>query len=215
MEIDDFQQITVIMDEWIPKDASIAIAIQDRYLHYRAGIHDIKLKEGQIVEAGSIADRTLKMQCRVDALMDNPVGLPYYGIGYPINVKGELGVLVVILPPNYHFLKNETPSYLTGKYEDMWYPVPIEKIAYIESLQKKTLFYADNKNYNVVHTLKKLEFRLPSSFIRIHRSYIVHIPFIQCISRDFSSGLVIKLKDGTELPVSQTYVNHVRKTLEF
>ena len=199
---EDLQQFTSIMEDWIPKDASIAIAIDNRYLHYSAGMHDIRLKEGQGVEAGSIADRTFKQGCKVDALMDDSLfGIPYYGIGYPINLKGEIGVLVVILPPSYHFLKKEPPRFLTGKQKDIWYPVPIEQIAYIESLQKKTWFYAEKKSYCSDHTLKNLNIRLPNSFLRIHRSYIVNIPYIQSIFRDFTSNLVIKLKDGTELPV--------------
>lgn len=216
MEREELQQITAIMDDWIPKEASIAIAIDNRYRYYSPGKHDIRLKEGQTVEKDGIADRTFHQKCKVDALIeDSSVGVPYYGVGYPIHLKETFGVLVVILPPNYHSSKNEPPRFLTGKNEDTWRPVSIENITYIESLQKKTWFYAEGNGYSSVHTLKNLEARLPNSFLRIHRSYIVHIPFIECISRDFSSGLIIQLQDGTELPVSQTYANHVRKTLEF
>ena len=210
------KQYTAIIEDWIPKDASIAIAIKDRYLHYCAGAHDIRLKEGQIIEAGSIAERTLQHRSKVDALVEDTVcGTPYYGIGYPINVNGEPGVLVIILPPTYYSQKKDAPRFLTGRNENMWYPVPIEQIAYIESMLKKTWFYTELESYNSIHTLKNLDFRLPNTFLRIHRSYIVNIPYIQSISRDFSSNLVIKLKNGTELPVSQTYMNHVRTTLEF
>ena len=52
-------------------------------------------------------------------------------------------------------------------------------------------------------------------FIRIHRSYIVNISYIKEISRDFSSNIQITLKDGTVLPVSQTYSANVRKKLGF
>ncbi|MFD1926795.1 LytR/AlgR family response regulator transcription factor [Sporosarcina siberiensis] len=215
MENKELNQIKTILEDWIPKDASIAIAVKGRYIHYSAGIPNIHLSKGETVKEGSIAEMTFKKNCKVDALVDDSVfGVSYYGIGYPIHVKDEPGVLVVILPPS-HFLKNEPLHLLTGKHEETWCPVPLEHISHIESLQKKTWFYAANKTYSAIHTLKNLETRLPNSFLRIHRSYIVHIPFIQCISRDFSSGLVIKLKDGTELPVSQTYVNHVRKRLEF
>ena len=50
---------------------------------------------------------------------------------------------IVILPPNYHVLQHEPFRFLTGKQEEEWSPVPIEEIAYIESLQKKTWFYVD------------------------------------------------------------------------
>ncbi len=58
-------------------------------------------------------------------------------------VDGEPGAYVVILPPNYHVLRHEPFRYLTGKQEEEWSPIPIEQIAHIESLQKKTWFYAD------------------------------------------------------------------------
>lgn len=215
MKKNELQQITRIIEEWIPKEASIAFAIDNTYYYYSSGRHDIRLKEGQSVEAGSIADLTFKKNSKVDALMDDSLfGVPYYGIGYPIDMKDGLGVLVVILPPNYHSLINEPLRFITGRHNDMWYPIPIEKINYIESFQKKTWFYAENADYSAEHTLKSLELRLPNSFLRIHRSYIINIKSIKSISRDFSS-LLITLIDGTKLPVSQTYTNSVRTVLEF
>jgi len=57
--------------------------------------------------------------------------------------------------------------------------------------------------------------RLPSFFIRIHRSYIVNIYFIKKMARDLTSNFRITLKDGSELPVSQSYLNNLRNALEF
>ncbi|MEG0440660.1 MAG: LytTR family DNA-binding domain-containing protein, partial [Solibacillus sp.] len=64
-------------------------------------------------------------------------------------------------------------------------------------------------------TLKELQTRLPNTFIRIHRSYIVNICSIKKISRDLTSNFIVLLKDGTELPVSQSYINSLRALLEF
>ena len=87
-------------------------------------------------------------QRKVDTIMDNSLfGVSYYGIGYPIDLQGEPGALVVILPPNYHVLKHEPFRFLTGKQQDEWSPVPVEQITYIESLQKKTWFYAENERF--------------------------------------------------------------------
>ncbi|MEK5039796.1 LytTR family DNA-binding domain-containing protein [Sporosarcina sp. FSL K6-3457] len=209
-------QYVLLMEDWIPKDAAIAIAIGEHYVYYAAGLHDIQLKEGQVVRPGSIADRVIMERRKVDTIMDNSMfGVPYYGIGYPIELRGERGALIVILPPNYHVLKHEPFRFLTGKHQDDWSLLPIEQISYIESLQKKTWFYAENERFNTSHTLKDLHLRLPNTFLRVHRSYIVNIPYIQRITRDFSSNLILVLKDGTELPVSQTYANEVRKALGF
>ena len=210
------QQYAAILEDWIPKDAAVAIAISDYYIYYVEGIHDIRLKEGQPVMPGSIADQVITHRRKVDTIMDNSLfGIPYYGIGYPIDLQGEPAALIVILPPTYHVLRHEPFRFLTGKQDEEWSPVPIEEIAYIESLQKKTWFYVDNEQYCTSYTLKDLQLRLPTSFVRIHRSYIVNIPFIQRISRDISSNLLITLRNGTELPVSQTYMTDVKKALGF
>src|SRR5690606_28301000 len=99
--------------------------------------------------------------------------------------------------------------------DDCWFPVAVDKISHIESFQKKTWFYKTNESYQTIYTLKDLVDQLPNYFLRIHRSYIVNIQHILEISRDFSSNMMITLKNGTVLPVSQSYSAKVRKTLGF
>ncbi|MFD1204852.1 MULTISPECIES: LytTR family DNA-binding domain-containing protein [Sporosarcina] len=210
------QQYTCLLEDWIPKDASMAIALDNHYVYYMSGLHDIQLKEGQPIKKGSIADTVLQTRKKVDLIVDRTLfGKPYYGIGYPIEIRGKAGALIIILPPNYHVLKNEPIRMLTGKLHDEWYPVPLEQITHIESYQKKTFFYTEGEQYTTNCTLKELHLKLPSSFLRIHRSYIINLSCIDKISRDFSSNLLMKMKDGAELPISQTYLNDVKSTLCF
>lgn len=210
------QQLISIMKDWIPENASIAIAANNHYLYYISGIHDIRINKGQKVEEGSIADSIFKHGSRIEGLMDDSLfGISYYGIGYPITVNGELGAFIVILPTDHYFSKKEPLTLLTGKANDTWRPVPIEQVAYIESLQKKIWFYSQNETYSLIHTLKNLEVLLPDSFLRIHRSYIVNISHIEEISRDFASNIQLTLRDGAVLPVSQTYSNQFRTKLGF
>ncbi|PIC70995.1 LytTR family transcriptional regulator [Sporosarcina sp. P16b] len=209
-------QYASVLEDWVPKDASIAIAVSDHYIYYVPGMHDIHLREGQHIQTGSIAEVTIRDQRKVEVIMDNSLyGTSYFGIGYPIDVQGEDGALIIILPPNFHVLKKDQLQFLTGKKEDEWFPIPLDQVSYIESLHKKTWFYTSSENYNISFTLKDLHLRLPRCFLRIHRSYIINMNCIEKISRDFSSNLVIKLIDGTELPVSQTYLNEVRALLGF
>ncbi|WP_431522061.1 LytR/AlgR family response regulator transcription factor [Guptibacillus hwajinpoensis] len=87
----------------------------------------------------------------------------------------------------------------------------------IESSQKKTLFYTEEGDFSTIYTLKALERRLPDSFIRIHRSFIVNISHIKDISRDMASNLIISLKssDDSSLTVSHSYIQSVRRILGF
>lgn len=133
----------------------------------------------------------------------------------PVELNGERTLIVVVLPHDYDLVKCGPLRQLTGKLGEEWYPVPLEQITHIESFQKKTFFYTDSGQFSISSTLKVLEGRLPEIFLRIHRSYIVNTASILRISRDFSSNLVVTLVDGTELPVSQSYVNDVKCVLGF
>jgi two-component system LytT family response regulator len=83
-------------------------------------------------------------------------------------------------------------------------------------------FQADNK-YTAVHTASR-EFLIdtplvdlarklnPNDFLRIHRSTLVNVSWIDEIRRSFDSRMMVVLKDpkGTELPVSRMYADNLR-----
>lgn len=210
------QQFACLLQDWIPNDARLAIALNGCYHCCDSG-NDDKWMDGQPVQAGSIAAKVLVNRDKTGMLMDSTLSAtPLYGVGYPIEIDGEHAALVVILPPEPGLqVKNDPLRLLTGKLDDEWYPVPLEKITHIESFQKKTFFYTEDGQFSISSTLKELDKRLPEIFLRIHRSYIVNTAKISRISRDFSSNLVVTLVDGTELPVSQSYVNDVKCVLGF
>lgn len=213
---EQFEQFKILLEDWMPKDASIAIALENTYVYFATNAHHIQLEIGEKVHPDSIASLVLKNKQKTDAIVNESIfGKPYYVIGYPIYVNNYEAALILILPPSYSPEKKEPYRFLTGKQDEDWTPIPIEQISHIESLQKKTWFYVDYEQYKTNITLKELQTKLPGYFVRIHRSYIINIYFIERIRRDLTSNLIIKLKDGTELPVSQSYVNDLRKVLEF
>lgn len=210
------EQFKVILEDWIPKDASIAIATDNTYVYFAASIHHIQLGIGDTIHPNSVAAQVLKTRKKSDAIMDESLfGKPYYAIGYPIYLGDQEAALIIILPPTYVPEIPQKYKFLTGKQNDDWTPIPIEQISHIESLQKRTWFYANNEQYKTNITLKELQTKLPECFVRIHRSYILNIYFIKRITKDLASSFVIQLKNGVELPVSQSYINDLRKVLEF
>ncbi|MEK4630293.1 LytTR family DNA-binding domain-containing protein [Solibacillus sp. FSL R7-0682] len=210
------EQYKVLLEDWIPADASIAIAIKDTFIYFHSGHHDFSIKVGAIVPEDSIAYKVIQSISKVEAVLDSTLfETPYYAIGYPISFNGQQGALVVVLPPLFKIEDIQQYQFLTGKQGEDWIPVPIEQISHIESLQKSTWFYKDGEQFKTAVTLKELQTRLPNKFIRIHRSYIINIYFIKKITRDITSNFILQLKDGTELPVSQSYITHLRSVLEF
>lgn len=216
MVYENMAQYVRILKEWVPKEASVAIAVEGVYAYYLAGIHDIGIELGTAVKSGDIAFEVATSKQKIErSIEQSNYRAPYYGIGYPIQIADLTATVVIILPPAHQASAKETLAFLTGKNEKCWCPVPVEEIAYIESLQKKTLFYQTNETFQSMYTLKELAQLLPNQFLRIHRSYIVNIKEITEISRDFSSTILITLKNGAVLPVSQSYTGIVRKTLGF
>ncbi|WAH37727.1 LytR/AlgR family response regulator transcription factor [Alicyclobacillus dauci] len=212
------EQLPEVLRDWLPPSASIAVANHDKYVAYRPGTHDIHIHPGEVVRPGSIAYRVFEEKSRVESEVDSSVfGLSYYGLGYLLRREnGQETALTVILPPQHR-----TPrpvSFITGHADGLWRPIAVERITYIESAQKKTWLVTEEGTFSTNHTLQELETRLPTlQFVRIHRSYIVNIAFIEAIRRDAHANLHIAMSEpkGCELPVGQSYVSHVRKVLEF
>jgi two-component system LytT family response regulator len=55
----------------------------------------------------------------------------------------------------------------------------------------------------------------PKNFIRIHRSYIVHVEFIAEIQQYEKESYVVILKDRTKLKVSKTGYKNIKDVLNF
>jgi len=214
------QQFSKFIEDWVPKEASIAVASEDTYITYIPGSHDIQINQGQSIPVGSITESVYLQKRRVESLVDKSVfGIPYYGVGYPLEdaETGFKGALTVILPPEYSFISPTSLSFIVGRRDDLWIPIAVEQIIYIESNQKKTLIYTEDGCFSSKYPLKTLEHQLSNSFIRIHRSFIINISYIKQFSRDISSNLEVTLKEpnAVSLVISQSYVQSVRKNLGF
>lgn len=207
------QQYRSLLEDWLPKEATFAIACEGHYLYHNGKEENLN---GKQIATGSIAQLVLQERRKVENVLDHSLNSqPIYGNGYPIELDGMQGALVVFRPQETELSSPQPVRLLTGKLDSEWFPIPVEQITHLESFQKKTFFYTEEGQYSIASTLKELEKRLPPSFLRIHRSSIVNTSCIQRISRDFSSNLQVTLVDGTELPISQKYVNEVRCVLGF
>lgn len=79
--------------------------------------------------------------------------------------------------------------------------IAFQDIIYIESLEDYIRIHISNgKPVLTLLPLKKVLEKLPASFRRIHRSFIVSVPRVQSIQ-----NRKVKLDNGTELPVSESH----------
>jgi two-component system LytT family response regulator len=100
------------------------------------------------------------------------------------------------------------PSRIQVRLGDKIRLIPVSETVYFRSRDKYVEVYAHGKMHLITKSLSQLESELPSSeFVRVHRSVIVNVNFIEEFAKDFGGGYVVRMKDAerTALPVSRRY----------
>jgi len=82
------------------------------------------------------------------------------------------------------------------------YKVNYDDLFYVEGQHEYVTFHAVNRNITAYYNLKDLEKELAGlHFIRIHKSYIISLKYIEYIENNFV------FVQGTKLPIGATYKN--------
>ncbi|WP_211443834.1 LytR/AlgR family response regulator transcription factor [Collimonas humicola] len=80
------------------------------------------------------------------------------------------------------------------------FPLATDEIEYLKSEEKYTVIAARKKTFLVRIGLSELSTRLdPGKFIRIHRSTLINLDFVESMRADDQSQLQIQMRDGTLL----------------
>lgn len=86
--------------------------------------------------------------------------------------------------------------------------VPYDQIYCFEARDRRLYACLRHEEIGFAGTLEDLEERLPSSFWRVHRAFIVNADKIERVQ--MAEGL-IKLKDGLSVPLSRSYKKVIRE----
>jgi two-component system LytT family response regulator len=90
-----------------------------------------------------------------------------------------------------------------------------EKIAFIEAQDDYVQIRSEGKSYLKNQRLTELEGQLDAGqFLRIHRSYIVNIAFVDRIEQATRDSHVAILKDGAKVPVSRSGYQKIRTVIQ-
>ena len=89
----------------------------------------------------------------------------------------------------------------------------ISKIAYIESVDRRTFIYTENDCYESKLKLYEIEERLYDNFLRISKSCIVRLKYIHSLKSEFDRKIRITLENGEQLIASRQYAAELKKRL--
>lgn len=105
----------------------------------------------------------------------------------------------------------KTDRFIFVKSEYKLQKVSFDDILYVEGVKDYVKFYFTDSSKNIMSlmNMKKVEEYLPApEFMRIHRSYIVHMPKVDLIDR-------FRVVIGDQyLPISESYKEEVQKYIE-
>jgi two-component system LytT family response regulator len=84
------------------------------------------------------------------------------------------------------------------------FPLSLSEIEYLKADSKYTAIAARGQTFLVRIGISELEAQLdPARFIRIHRSALVNLDFVDSMKADDQSQLLIQMRDGTSLTASR------------
>lgn len=104
--------------------------------------------------------------------------------------------------------KEATPENLFIKDGSKWMQIKIADIKYIKSESNYLSFYFNDQKVMTLMSLKEIEEKLPENFMRIHRSYIINIKYIDYISTDD-----VSISEDL-LPIGATYKAALKKLVQ-
>lgn len=88
------------------------------------------------------------------------------------------------------------------------------KIAYIETVDRKTFVYTEKDCYESKLKLYEIsELLLGSHFLRISKSCIVRLKYIRSLKAELDRRIRITLENGEQLIVSRQYADELKKRL--
>lgn len=126
-----------------------------------------------------------------------------------INKFYEQGSNDMLVPKDDSQLQERDADYIFVRSDKKNVKIRYAEILYIESIKDYVKIVCKNRTVISKLLISEMEERLPaSSFLRIHRSYIIFIPNIEAFSHTHID------MPGKELPIGRNYKHEVLNTLQ-
>lgn len=94
--------------------------------------------------------------------------------------------------------------------------VPIAEIVKIEAEDDYVWIFTKDKKFLKKETMNYLEENLPgNTFIRVHRSSIINVGFIDKLEKYGKESYLIKMKDGSQVNISKSRIKDLKQQLGF
>ena len=105
-------------------------------------------------------------------------------------------------------------SQITVSKNDESYILDVAKIAYIESVDRKTFVYTQDDCFESKLKLYEVEEQLcQGEFLRISKSSLVQLKFIRSLKSELNRKIRLTLENGEQIIVSRQYADELKHRL--
>lgn len=91
--------------------------------------------------------------------------------------------------------------------------IPLDDVQYIEAYDDYVKIHVEGKYHVKKQTMSYYEKNLPNQFMRIHRSYLLNINYLNKIESFEKNSYVAILKNGKRIPISRNSYSDVKQRL--
>lgn len=106
-------------------------------------------------------------------------------------------------------------KYLIARKNNKNLLIPIDEVVYLKADRYLVEAHLANQKVEIIDKpLNDLENILPEKMLRIHRSFIVNVEFIQSFEHTGHSRYELKLKSGIILPISRSRYNYLKSKFD-
>lgn len=130
-------------------------------------------------------------------------------------VEHALANIGAPLPPSLEASLQEPETLLTRilvRDQGKIFPLNVEAIEYLRSDTKYTAIASKGRQFLVRLPITSFEQRLdPARFLKLQRSCIVNLDFVETMTPDESSQLVVQMQDGTRFTASREVSKKLRE----
>ena len=89
----------------------------------------------------------------------------------------------------------------------------IDKIYYIESVDKRTYIYTKDNTLEVSYRLYELESELTRNFFRAAKAMIINIRKIKSVKSEINGRMTAELLNGEQVIIARSYVKELKERL--
>lgn len=112
-------------------------------------------------------------------------------------------------PPNRDYLRR-----MLVKYQGRMFFVDMSDVVYFDADGNYITLHTTTRKHTIYDSLTNLETRLdPADFVRIHRSHIVNLAYINEVETHFNGDYIVKLKTGDTLKWTRNYRDKIQSFL--